>query len=537
MEPAIQEAWEKASRIIRDNELTSKLSAFQGDPVGFGEILLGESFTDEVKEVMLSVRDNRVTIAKSGNAVGKSFAAARIALWFYKCFPDSKVFLTAAPPLDNLRRILWGHIMSITRVHSELFETDNFRSLEISRHEESFIAGVAIPTSGNSEERESKFSGKHAPHLLFIVDEGDAVPEEVYRGIEGCMSGEHDRLLIMFNPRAAAGPVYQKEYNNQARVIKLSAVNHPNVRRGENVIPGAVTRDTTIRRINLWTRPLMSGEKIDSECWEVPRFLVGKTASGLDGQNFEPLASGYRKIINPAFSYMVLGEYPAQSDTQLISQAWLDHAVSRFHEYQSLFGDLPPAEIQPVLGMDIAELGVDANVMIARYGGYVSRPLAWKGIDTDESAVRALDLYRKYGAQMIMVDGTGVGSSVAPSIARMARQEGISGVRAISVKVAKKPVSSIKSEVGEFYSLRDQLWWAVREWLRTDPGAMLPPDRYLLEDLKAPTYSVRETGKIKVSGKDELRDLLKRSPDRADALCLTFLPIPRAKIVSIHSQR
>lgn len=533
MEPAIQEAWDRASKIIRGIELAKKLESYRHDPVGFGEKVLGESYTDEVKQVMQSVCDNRVTVAKSGNAVGKSHAAARIAAWFYKVFPDSKVFLAAAPPLENLRRILWGHLMTVTRLHPDLFEMDNFRSLEISRHEESFIAGVAIPTSGSSEEREAKFSGKHAPHLLFIVDEGDAVPDEVYRGIEGCMSGEFDRLLIMFNPRAAIGPVYYKENNNQAKVIKLSAINHPNVRTGENVIPGAVTRETTLRRINQWTRPLIVGERIDYETWELPDFLVGSSAVGLDGQTFEPLEAGYRKITNPAFSYMVLGEYPAQSDTQLISQVWIDNAVSRWHEYQATFGDIPPQEIQPVLGLDIAELGIDANCMIARYGGYVAKPVTWKGIDTDESAVKALEMYRKYSAQMIMVDGTGVGSSVAPSIARMSREQGISGVRSISVKVAKKPVSAIKSEIGEFHSLRDQLWWAVREWLRNDQGAMLPPDRLLLEELKTPSYSVKETGKIKITGKDDLRELLKRSPDRADALCLTFLPLPKAKVLRI----
>ena len=59
----------------------------------------------------------------------------------------------------------------------------------IIRSDKSFIQGVAIPMSGSPEEREAKFSGKHSPVLIFIVDEGDAVPEEVYKGIEGCMSG------------------------------------------------------------------------------------------------------------------------------------------------------------------------------------------------------------------------------------------------------------------------------------------------------------------------------------------------------------
>ena len=52
---------------------------------------------------------------------------------------------------------------------------------------------------------------------------------------------------------------------------------------------------------------------------------------------------------------------------------------------------------------------------------------------------------------------------------------------------------------------------------------MLPPDEMLLEELSVPTYTIKN-GKIKVMGKDTMRDILKRSPDRADALCLTFAP-------------
>lgn len=82
-----------------------------------------------------------------------------------------------------------------------------------------------------------------------------------------------------------------------------------------------------------------------------------------------------------------------------------------------------------------------------------------------------------------------------------------------------------KTEIGEFALLRDQLWWLCREWLRTDPGAMLPPDEMLIEELTVPTYAVYN-GKIKVIKKDTMRELLKRSPDRADALCLTFYEPP-----------
>jgi hypothetical protein len=45
----------------------------------------------------------------------------------------------------------------------------------------------------------------------------------------------------------------------------------------------------------------------------------------------------------------------------------------------------------------------------------------------------------------------------------------------------------------------------------------------LTEELLCPTYEIKD-GKIRVMPKDIMRELLKRSPDRADGLCLTFAP-------------
>ena len=70
-------------------------------------------------------------------------------------------------------------------------------------------------------------------------------------------------------------------------------------------------------------------------------------------------------------------------------------------------------------------------------------------------------------------------------------------------------------------TIRSQLWWSCREWLRTDTGAMLPPNEALLEELALPTYEVRN-GKIEVMKKPAMREVLKRSPDLADSLCLSF---------------
>ena len=489
------------------------LSRFSRNPAAFGEVVLGESYTEDVKRVFDSVVKNPVTVAISANAVGKTHAAARIALWWYKTREGAQVYTAAAPPEKNLKTILWGEISSLVRKHPGLFQGDTIRSLEISRGPQEAIYGVTIPTSGTKEEREGKFSGKHAPELLFILDEGDAIPDEIYSGIESCMSGGNARLLIMFNPRGAMGHVRRLVDERRAAVVSLSAFRHPNVVEGRDVIPGAVTREQTVKRVCKWCRPLVDQEPVNEECFELPAFLEGAAAMDDNGEMLPPLTRGWYKIVEPAFSYMVLGQYPAVANQQLISPDWLAAARSRFDTWMNVRGNVPPEGVSPVAGLDVAEYGADLSMLCFRYGGFVP-PLVVAGrMDTDALADAVKPMCDDRGAIRLNVDGTGVGSGVAPKVNRK-------GLPSFSVILSAKPTKSC--EFGSFQILRDQLLWSIREWLRTDPGAMLPPDQMLLDELRALTYDVDPKGIIHVTQKDVIKELLKRSPDRLMALAMTF---------------
>lgn len=295
------------------------------------------------------------------------------------------------------------------------------------------------------------------------------------------MSGGHARLLVMFNPRAEVGEAYRMIRDGRANVVKLSAMNHPNVTTGQDIIPGAVTQLTTLRRVNEWCRPLSPGERPDGECFKLPSFVEGHTARSQGGSEYPPLKPGWYKIMEPAFSYMVLGEYPAQGSAQLISREWIARARTRWDAYVSECGEIPPHHTGAIMGLDVSEFGSDSNVACFRYGGYVERVTVWAGMDTIATGDRSIFEYKSRKIIRANVDGTGVGAGVAPHMQR-------AGCSAISVKVAASPTE--KTELGEFQILRDQLWWSCREWLRTDSGAVLPPDEMLIEELQTPTYEV-----------------------------------------------
>ena len=521
-------ALEEARNRVSNSSDHVKYIKYKDDPIGFCSNVLEISLTKDMVSICNSVINNQITIVKSANAIGKTFCAASLAAWFYKCRENAQVYTTAAPPLDNLKRILWGEISKLIDRKKAVFEKDKITRFNISRSESSFIVGVSIPTSGTVEQRESKFAGKHSENLMFIVDEGDAVPLEIYKGIESCMSGGDVKLLVLFNPRMQSGKLYQMEIENTAKVIKASAFNHPNVVTGKNLIKGAVTREITVRRINEWTRQLMEVEIIDGECFEIPEYLVNAAATAQDGSIYPPLEGGHRKIISNEFSYMVLGEYPSQSETQLISDDWIMKARNRWDEYVSVNGEI---QVNPIMGLDIAEYGKDYNVACLREGNFVARFNMWMGIDVIKSGDRAVTIYNDKNVSLVVVDATGVGAGVAPYMARQTVKSG--KVKAVSIKVSERPhYGYVKSELGDFYQLRDQLWWAVREWLRLEE-AMLPPDEFLIQELKTPTYRIIN-GKIKIVEKDKMREILRRSTDRADSLCLTFSPKRRAKVMSLE---
>lgn len=434
--------------------------------------------------------------------------AARLCIWFLKCFPGSKIYTCAAPPEDNLRKNLWGEIFSLVEKFPDLFEGMHINGLNIVVSATNFLTGVTIPSTGDSATKQAKFAGKHAPALMFIIDEGDGVPEEVYKAIESCMSGGLVlKMLVLYNPRQQAGILWKMEQSGNVEVITLSAFNHPNVTSGVNKLHGAVTREVTVERTNLWTVEVKEGESTDTTCFELPRFLEGEKCKG-----FPPLSPGWRRIINPDYYIMVLGIYPNMASNQLISINWIDDAVARQKAYIREKGaEYIKLLCRPKLGLDVAEVG-DNNALASRHGNFLAPIKVWNNHTLAETRVKVTQEYFKQNAEDLSVDGTGNGAGIVSEI----NQSGVK-IRANSVKVRSKPLRDC--EFGSFQMVRDELLYRIREWIST-PYAMIPDDQELKDELASLTFEVDKG--IKVIDKKKLKKKLSRSPDKLDAFALTF---------------
>jgi phage terminase large subunit len=110
----------------------------------------------------------------------------------------------------------------------------------------------------------------------------------------------------------------------------------------------------------------------------------------------------------------------------------------------------------------------------------------------------------------INVDVIGLGAGVVDRL----REIGLP-VRGVNVGEAAA------TSPDRFMRLRDELWWKTREWFET-LAVTIPKDEALVSELVGPKYKLESSGKIKIESKDDMKKRGVKSPNKADALCLTF---------------
>ena len=80
---------------------------------------------------------------------------------------------------------------------------------------------------------------------------------------------------------------------------------------------------------------------------------------------------------------------------------------------------------------------------------------------------------------------------------------------------------------------RAEMWATMREAIRT--GLALPDDDGLADELTAPLYSYDPHNAILLEKKADMKKRLLRSPDRADALALTYAyPVTARRVMQAH---
>ena len=191
------------------------------DPEFFFREVLGDDPTAKQVEIADSVRDNRTTAVPSCHASGKSWDAARIALWFLYCHPEARV-ITTAPTSRQVEGILWSeiaHAHGAARVPLGGDLTTTRLKLEPNWYAWGFTAPDYDP---------NRFQGFHAPHVLVIEDEAAGISKNISDQIDSLMTGPHPRRLKIGNPVEANTPFQASCESQGVNTIHISAYDTPN---------------------------------------------------------------------------------------------------------------------------------------------------------------------------------------------------------------------------------------------------------------------------------------------------------------------
>ena len=151
------------------------------DPVWWINNVLGDTLWDKQVEIIESVRDNRTTTVKSCHAIGKSFSASRVGLWYLYTHQPS-IVLTTAPTARQVRGILWKEIRTcFQRSRFPLGGTCLTQELKLDTNW--FMWGFTAP-----DYDPDRFQGFHEINLLVIADESSGVSDEIFEGIDGVLT-------------------------------------------------------------------------------------------------------------------------------------------------------------------------------------------------------------------------------------------------------------------------------------------------------------------------------------------------------------
>jgi hypothetical protein len=164
-----------------------------------------------------------------------------------------------------------------------------------------------------------------------------------------------------------------------------------------------------------------------------------------------------------------------------------------------------------VLGVDPARFGADRSVILGRIGDKVDRLIVRKGVDTVQLAGEVSEIARVWGAQVIFVDGAGVGAGVVDQLKALGWKD-----RLIEVQSGGKPLSPDR-----FYNLRAEMWSKMKDWL-ANRGDISAAPFDLDEDLTSIGFEFDTKGRVKLESKDDVKSRGMPSPDLADALAMTF---------------
>jgi phage terminase large subunit len=326
-------------------------------------------------------------------------------------------------------------------------------------------------------------AGISGQNVMYVVDEASGVDDLIFEAIKGNLAGG-GILVLLGNPTRTEGEHFDSFYDERKKDLyvsfRISSEETPNVVNDTHEIPGLATRE--------WVEEM--------------RLEYGEESA--------------------LYKIRVRGEHALAEDGKILSAAAIVAAQDRWED--------TPAEGRLVVGVDPAGRGLDGDetVFAIRRGMKIVALYAHRGLSTEDHVAHLLGYLKEQRhpkddeLPQVNVDGEGpIGSDVYYALKAHAAQN--AGSFEIARVRSSEPGRALKSD-RKFDRVRDALWGNLERWLRD--GGAIPADLKLGKELHAPSWVDVDNALWKATPKSELRKMLDRSPDRADAVALAVWEPP-----------
>lgn len=164
-----------------------------------------------------------------------------------------------------------------------------------------------------------------------------------------------------------------------------------------------------------------------------------------------------------------------------------------------------------VVGVDPARFGDDRTGIIRRQGRVAFGLESYIKKDTMEIVGVVHNIIINEAPDKVFVDIGGLGAGIYDRLVELGHKNIVVAVNAGSTPLNQKI----------YYNKRAEMWGELRKWLEDGP-AQIPDDNALHADICNIHYKIDSNSRLVMEQKAEMKKRGIRSPDCADALCLTF---------------
>lgn len=395
----------------------------------------------------------------SGHGIGKTTLVAWICDWAMSTFPDTRGRVTANTQAQLLD-ITWAELkkwrgMAVNAHWFEVTATSMF-SREPG-HSESWCLDAVTWSKNNLE----AFAGLHneGKRILMVFDEASGIDSGVWDVAKGALTDADTEIVWLApgNPTRPEGEFHKCFFGAE--------------------------------------RHLWAAEQIDS-----------RTVEGTNKTLFAEWLEAHGED-SDFFRIRVRGQFPRTGENQFIGTEIVAASVKRAVNVNN-FDPL-------IIGVDVARSETGDETVIAFRKGRDATMIPWVKMrtrDTYAIAVKVAELSRQYAADMVFVDGGGVGAGVVDALRQLR-------VRHIEVQFGGKADTADGAALGKWKNKRSEMWGLTKDWLKR---GSIPQDDALIKDLSGPHFTLDLQGAIVLEPKEAMKKRGLASPDNADALALTF---------------